>query len=125
MRHNGRPIILASKLPPNLLSLSDRGGCALVACPDCGAWKSVKRGMITAHRGPAIPGAEAWPAEFRPPSPRCPGSGQRVRIDESFDQWSARLRDAVRETSHRHPTRVLPRPKPPVTPAVHQLAAAR
>ncbi|GLZ14171.1 hypothetical protein Acsp04_44060 [Actinomadura sp. NBRC 104425] len=123
MRHNGRPVILASSLPPNLLSLSARGGCALVECPDCGKWRSMKRGMITAHRGPHVPGAEAWPAEFRPSPPRCPGSGQRVRVDESYAEWRARLDAAVREAGQRRGTRVIPRPKPPVPRAVTQMAA--
>ncbi|WP_157407865.1 hypothetical protein [Actinomadura atramentaria] len=123
MRHNGRPVILASRLTPNLLSLSDQGGCALVACPDCGCWRSVKRGMVTAHRGPDVPGADAWPAEFRPSPPRCPGSGQRVRIDVTFEQWRKELAEACFEAGKRRPTRVLPRPKPPVAPSVMQLAA--
>ena len=123
MRHNGRPVIFASSLPPNLLSLSPRGGCALVACPDCGKWRSIKRGMITAHRGPYVPGAEAWPAEFRPSPPRCPGSGQRVRIDESYVEWRARLNAAVREAGRRRGTRVMSRPTPPMPRAVSQMAA--
>ncbi|TMQ95974.1 hypothetical protein ETD83_21840 [Actinomadura soli] len=122
MRHNGQPVILASSLPPNLISLSERS-CALVACPTCGAWKSIKRGMVTAHRGPHVPGADAWPAEFRPSPPRCPGSGQRVRVDLSVDQWRQRLADTCREAGRRRPTRVIPRPKPPVARAVVQLAA--
>ncbi|GAA2630935.1 hypothetical protein GCM10010411_81110 [Actinomadura fulvescens] len=125
MRSNGRPIILASKLPPNLLSLSDRGGCTLIGCPECGVWRSIKRSMITPHRGPNVPGADAWPAEFRPPAPWCPGSGQKVKVDLSFEEWRARLAEASRHAGQRRRTRVIPRPKPPAAPPVHRLAVAR
>ncbi|WP_157432864.1 hypothetical protein [Actinomadura rifamycini] len=124
MRHNGQPVILASKLPPNLISLSERS-CALVACPSCGAWKSIKRGMISAHRGPHVPGADAWPAEFRPSPPRCPGSGHRVRVDLTVDEHRERLAEACRDAGRRRGTKVMPRPKPPVAPPVTRLAAAR
>ncbi|MEW2353047.1 hypothetical protein [Spirillospora sp. NPDC029432] len=124
MRHNGRPPILASSVAPNLLSMSEHG-CTLIACPSCGVWKSIKRGMVTAHRAPYEPGAEAWPAEFRPPRQRCAGSGQRVRLDLSVAEWEARLADASRQAGQRRRTRVIPRPKPPVAPSVRQLAAAR
>lgn len=123
MRHNGQPVILASKLPPNRISLSERS-CALVVCPGCGKWKSIKRGMVTAHRGPHVPGADAWPAEFRPSPPRCPGSGQRVRVDLSVGEWRGRLADGSREADRRRSTRVIPRPKPPVPRALVQVAAS-
>lgn len=122
MRHNGKPVILASKLPPSLISVSERS-CALVVCSECGKWKSIKRGMVTAHRGPHVPGADAWPAEFRPSPPRCPGSGQRVRVDLSAEEWRQRLADASREAGRRRATRVIPRPKPPVARALVQVAA--
>jgi hypothetical protein len=121
MRHNGRPVIIASKIVPNLVSMTEQGH-ALVGCPDCGCWKSIKRGMITAHRGPEEPGADAWPAEFRPPRQRCPGSGQRIRLDLTYDQWRARLAEASRRAGQRRRTRVIPRPKPPMAPPVHHLA---
>ncbi|GAA2156646.1 hypothetical protein GCM10009727_65600 [Actinomadura napierensis] len=122
MRHNGQPVILASSLPPNLISLSERS-CTLVACPECGRWKSIKRGMVTPHRGPHVPGADAWPAEFRPSPPRCPGSGQRIRIDLTFEEWRARLAAGCRQAGQRRRTRVMPRPKPPAMRAIVQMAA--
>ncbi|TMR27355.1 hypothetical protein [Actinomadura geliboluensis] len=123
MYSNGRPVIRLSSLPPNLVSMSDRGGCTLVGCPDCGAWRSVKRSMITPHRGPDVPGADAWPNEFRPPAPWCPGSGQKVRVDLTFEEWRARLEEGCRQSGQRRRTRVMPRPKPPVARAVVQIAA--
>lgn len=130
MRHNGQPVILASSLPPNLISLRGEGegrGRARVACPACGRWRSIKRGMVTAHRGPHVPGADAWPAELRPRPLRCLGSGQRIRVDLSFEEWWHRDAGAA---AHAHaiapstPEDGYQQP-PPLAPAVHQIAARR
>jgi hypothetical protein len=123
MRSNGAAAIKASSLPPNLISMSDRGGCTLVACPVCGVWRSLKRKMITPHRGPDVPGADAWPAEFRPPAPWCSGGGQKITMDLTHDEWAAKLADACREAGQRRGTRVMRRPKPPMAPTLRQLAA--
>ena len=82
MRHNGRPILVASELTPNLLMLypAER---PVLACPDCGTWRVPRRGMLPAHR--AGDGVR-----------RCPGSGQRVRIDLTPAQWLADLQAAAR-----------------------------
>ncbi|MFC9975225.1 hypothetical protein ACFVH6_30455 [Spirillospora sp. NPDC127200] len=122
MRHNGKPILFTSKLRPTEVTLFARGGRPLVVCRECGVWKSIKRGMVVLHYGPDWSG---WPAELRPQAPICNGTGQRVRVDEDFATWTRRLREASGETGRRRATRVLPRPKPPVAPAIHQLAAAR
>ena len=63
MRHNGRPVLVASELTPNLLMLYP-GERPVLACPGCGTWRVLRRGMLPAHR--AEDGVR-----------RCPGSGQR------------------------------------------------
>ena len=112
MRHNGRPPILASELTPNLLMFCT--GLAAVACPDCGTWRVPRRGMLPAHRGGR--GNEA--------DLRCPGSGQRVRIDLSSAEWAARLRSAAREAALRHGSRVQRGGRPPVPPPVFRITRA-
>ncbi|HLI38679.1 MAG TPA: hypothetical protein VKV80_15260 [Streptosporangiaceae bacterium] len=113
MKPNGRPVLLASTLPPNLLMLSpDPAGRPVVACPDCGTWRIPRRHMIPAHR--ADDGTT-----------RCPGSGQRVVVDLSFAQWQAALRAAVREAGLRHGSRVRRGARPPIAPPVFRLAASR
>jgi hypothetical protein len=88
VRHNGRPVLLASLLAPSMLSLYPQER-PLVACPECGRWRVLHRGMLAPHR--ADDGVS-----------RCPGSGWRVRIDLSSGEWLARLeagRRSVRRTA--------------------------
>lgn len=87
MRHNGRPAVPASSLAPSVLSLYP-GERPMVACPDCGRWRVLRRGMLAPHR--ADDGVS-----------RCPGSAQRIRLDESPGQWLTRLDVAQREASTR------------------------
>ncbi|XVQ08101.1 hypothetical protein ACQP1W_36865 [Spirillospora sp. CA-255316] len=110
MRSNGAPAIKASALPPNTISMSDRGGRTLVKCRACGAWRSLKRKMITHHRGPHVPGADAWPAEFRPPAPWCPGGGQKIVMDLTHEEWAASLAVASCDAERRRGTRPVKRP---------------
>ena len=91
-RHNGRPLLAASELPPSLLMLTP-GTRAVVACPDCGTWRVPARGMLPAHRA-------------ADQVTRCGSSGQRIRIDLTPTEWQARLATAVREAGQRHATRV-------------------
>lgn len=109
MRDNGLPEILASGFTPNRVSLY-AGEPPMVACPDCDRWRLLKRGMLAPHR--ADDGVT-----------RCPGSGQRIRIDLTPQEWQARLREAERDAGRRHGTRVIRSPQPPTPPAVGQLAA--
>ncbi len=89
MRHNGRPVVLVSTLPPNRVNLR-RGELVAVACPVCGRWRRVKREMLWPHR--AADGVA-----------RCLGSGQRIEIDLSPGEWLARL-DAARRSVRRAPS---------------------
>ncbi len=77
MRHNRRPVITASALPPNRISVLPRGS-TLVACPDCGMWRGLRRSMISPHR--AEDGVN-----------RCPGSAQRIRVDITPQEWREAL----------------------------------
>jgi len=87
MRHNGRPAMPASDFTPNMITLYP-GEPPTAACPDCQRWRGLHRGMLAPHR--ADDGMT-----------RCPGSGQRVRIDLTPTEWQKRLREARRETATR------------------------
>ncbi len=82
MRHNGRPAVAVSTLPPDQVNLRP-GEPVMVACPICGRWRRVKRHML-------------WPHRAHDGVTRCPGSGQRVRIDLTPGEWLARLEAARR-----------------------------
>ncbi|RNL83568.1 hypothetical protein [Halostreptopolyspora alba] len=94
VRHNRRPVIPASELRPNQLSLYP-GEPTMVACPDCGAWRVLRRSMVAPHR--AADG-----------NTRCPGSAQRIRLDLTPGAWLARLRIAETQAGLRRPTTVRP-----------------
>ena len=110
MRHNSRPPILTSEIFPNLLMLAPNVRPVL-SCPDCGTWRVPQRGMLPAHR--AADGIT-----------RCPGSGQRVRIDLTTAEWRARLDAAVHEAGLRRGSRVHRGARPPVAPPVFRIAGA-
>lgn len=109
MRHNGRPAMPTSSFTPNMLSLY-AGEAPMVACPDCRRWRGLRRGMLAPHR-------------LDDGVTRCPGSGQRIRIDLTPAEWQTRLREAERDAGRRQGTRVVRSPQPPTPPAVGQLAA--
>jgi hypothetical protein len=99
-RHNNRPPIAASSITPNLISLPARDGCVLIACPDCGVWRSVKRSMISAHREPPTKAELLVDELFREPR-RCKGSGQRILIDLTFLEWRTSLQSMAALAKHR------------------------
>jgi hypothetical protein len=111
MRDNGRPALLASNTIPSLLTLYP-GMHPVVACPDCGTWRMLRRGMLPAHRA-------------ADEHSRCPGSGQRVTIDLTPVQWVENLRVAAREAAGRRATTIRRSGNPPVPRPVFRLAAAR
>ncbi len=110
MKPNSRPVLAASELAPNLLMLCP-GARPVLACPDCGTWRVPSRGMLPAHRA-------------ADDITRCPGSGQRVRIDLTAAEWRARLDAGVREAGLRRGNRVHRGPRPPVAPPVFRIAHA-
>lgn len=109
MRPNGRPVLAMSALAPNLLMLF--GDRPVLVCPDCRTWRVPRRGMLPAHR--ASDGVS-----------RCPGSGQRVRVDLSPSEWQARLAAAIREAEQRHATRVYRTGHPPAAPPIFRPSIA-
>ena len=111
MRHNSRPPILASTLPPNQLTMHP-GEATQYVCRDCRRWTLLRRSIALAHR--AADGIK-----------RCPGSGQRLTHDLTPTEWAAGLREAARNAAVHRAPRVHRTAKPPVVPAVVQLAAAR
>jgi hypothetical protein len=114
MRHNRQPVLLASSLNPNRLSLH-AGERPSAACPDCGRWRILRRGMLGPHR--ADDGVS-----------RCPGSGQRIVLDVTSAQWMVHLRLASRDAaSVRAPysgLRTRPKPQPPIATPPFRMPAA-
>lgn len=110
MKPNGRPVLAVSELSPNLLMLTP-GSRPVLACPDCGTWRMPRRGMLPAHR-------------TADEVTRCPGSGQRIRVDLTPTEWRARLDAAAREAGLRHGSRVHRDAHPPVAPPVFRIARA-
>ncbi|GII03091.1 hypothetical protein Pta02_50990 [Planobispora takensis] len=110
MRHNRRPPLLASAMPPNHLNL--RPGERLMAvCPDCNRWRLIRRSML-------------WPHRTDDGTTRCPGSAQRVIIDLTPTQWLARLAMACRQAATRRTRRIQLAPQPPTPTPIHRLTAA-
>lgn len=104
MRHNRQPVLLASSLPPNKLSLYP-GEHPSAECPGCGRWRILRRGMLSPHR--TDDGVS-----------RCPGSGQRIDVDLTPAQWLVQLSaasDHARGFRAKYPRlRTQPKPQPPV-----------
>lgn len=83
MHHNRRAPIPTSQIDPHRVSLR-RGERYQVACPWCDRWRFLLRGMLEPHRrgdGTA----------------RCPGSGQRIILDETEAQWRDRQHQKAQE----------------------------
>jgi hypothetical protein len=130
MRHNGRPAIKASTMRPENLNLRE-GEPRMVVCPDCNTWRRLTRSMIHPHRGGVDqPRPEdrryrddvsvARPSNGR----RCDGSGQRIDIDLTPEQWSQRLLAAESTASSRRTTRPVRKPRPQSAPATGQMTPA-
>lgn len=81
--HNRRAPIPTSSVDPFRVSLRS-GERYQVACPWCDRWRLLLRGMLEPHRrGDGVS--------------RCPGSGQRIVLDESEMQWRSRQRRVAAE----------------------------
>jgi hypothetical protein len=132
MRHNGRTAIKASTIRPEYLNLRE-GEPRAVVCPDCNTWRRLTRSMIRPHRdGVDQPKPEGRryrddASETRPVNGRrCGGSGQRIEIDLTPEQWSQRLLAAESTASGRRTTRPVRKPRPQATPATgHMTPASR
>jgi hypothetical protein len=106
--------LLASKVRPQYLNLRD-GEPKLIVCPDCHTWRALRRNMIWPHH-PDL-GEAGRPA-------RCPGSGQRITMDITAEQWGQRLLEAEASAAARRSIKVLPKTKVAPAPAVSQLRPA-
>jgi hypothetical protein len=84
MMHNGRPVVLASTMRPDHLNLRP-GEVRAVVCPDCRRVRRLTRGMICAHSDERRADRGVWA--------RCPGSGQRIRVDLTPGAWAGALAD--------------------------------
>lgn len=84
MRHNGRPVVLASAIRPDHLNLRP-GEVRTVLCPDCRRVRRLTRGMICAHSDERRADRGEWA--------RCPGSGQRICMDLTPARWARALAD--------------------------------
>lgn len=85
MRNNGRPVLLVSSLAPQLVDLDPSKPPSMV-CQDCRRWQLIRS-----------------PMHVHKPNGRkaCPGSGQRVHIDVTPEEWWADLQEAVDKTALR------------------------
>jgi hypothetical protein len=153
--HNGRPEILVSALPPASVSFVDgqhqacgglwkpeqtrtgrcpecgkplTGGQPMILCPDgCGRWVYVQRGKLRPHHAPHAghcPGRSACEVTRQV---RCPGSGQRIKVDLTRNQHLALLYKVHLErgaVDNRRPTHVHLVPTPPVPPPVCRIGRA-
>jgi hypothetical protein len=112
MRPKEGPALLASALPPHLLALTPAGERPMMACPaGCGQWIAIKRSLLKWHK---IPGTDD----------DCPGSARKVRIDLTYTQWRARLRDNACSADYRRSTPTHRRPQPPGATPVFRIHRA-
>src|SRR3954447_10200724 len=79
MRHNGRPRLLASTLAPTRIDPETR----TIVCPRCQTWRGLTRSIIRVHSRPTD--------DDRVQGDRCSGSGQRITMDLTVDEWRRRL----------------------------------
>ncbi|MCP2337906.1 hypothetical protein [Actinomadura rupiterrae] len=140
MQHNGRPPISVSDLPLNHVNLrrpeGDRaeGERTMLICGDCGTWVSLRRHMVLPHRRSHRSEAEirafaygrrTAPLERWHRQERCPGSGQRVITDLSYESWRSRLAEAAADAGTRRSARTMVKPTPALPPSLTQMATAR
>lgn len=109
MRHNGRPRLLASTLALTRIDPETR----TVVCPRCETWRGLTRSIIRVHSEPT--------ASDKVQGSRCPGSGQRITMDVTVEEWRRRLVDGERDAGSRRATRVAYKPAPPAPPTLTRL----
>ena len=76
-----------SKLRPNDVDLTP-GQRWSIRCPDCDRWRGLKRSQITTH----CPDQDCLSAGCWS---RCPGSGRRVVVDLTPEEWKQREIEAA------------------------------
>ncbi|MDX2855325.1 hypothetical protein [Streptomyces scabiei] len=114
------PAIKLSKLLPSHIDLRDPLKAVLV-CPDCetlvlitGMCSKVQK-LVPHHTGKAGVAAAL----------RCRSSNRRVEFDMTIPEWRQALTDAVKETSSRQATTVLPKAFSPQTDRTLRARAER
>ncbi|WP_405692648.1 hypothetical protein [Streptomyces sp. NBC_00057] len=127
MRPSPRPALLASEILPQNLNLRD-GEVHTVRCPDCEAWRPIKRSMISPHRAddPA-PGPRRYNHGDNTPRPRagrCPASAQLIKMDITVEQWGRALLDAESIAASRRSARQFYKPLAEAPVPVSRMARA-
>jgi hypothetical protein len=99
MRNNGRPPLAASELI-DLVYLRESGTHS-VCCPDCGQWQDLRKGQVANPRPATTDAArgrimDGQPVRLITPhrprnGARCLGSGQRIVLDVTVQEWLTRL----------------------------------
>ncbi|MFE9222721.1 hypothetical protein ACFYN3_41410 [Streptomyces lavendulae] len=112
MKDNGRAPLLVSTLRPDLINLRD-GEKRTIVCPDCSTWRPIRDRMVIAHRAEPHSGRPRHRRAEPGRTPRCAGSGQRIWVDITPDQWLARYEKLANRRQNeamipgsRHTTRV-------------------
>lgn len=132
MQHNRQPRLFASEMRPDSITI-DADEPVTVSCPRCGRWSLIRKGMVEPHK------TQRWTrrsdnerAQLR--ERRCWGSGQRMVVDLTSEEWVVRRRawlaseaytEALASADSRRSARVHRKGMAPVLPAVCQIAAAR
>lgn len=108
------PALRVSKLPP--YRLSDfrpqnvnlrEGEVPTLRCPECEAWHSIKRSLLTPH--------------YPEPGKRCLGSARRIEFDMTVEEWGAALVEGALEAGSRRSKQQFHKPATPAGQAVHRL----
>lgn len=112
-------VLRVSQLPPYRLSdfrpqhLNLREGeVPSLRCPECEAWHSIKRNLLTPH--------------YPEPGKRCSGSARFIdlgdlSLEEWREKWGAALYEGALEAGSRRSKQQFSKPATPVGQAVHRL----
>ncbi|MEV5982826.1 hypothetical protein [Streptomyces sp. NPDC052114] len=114
------PVLKLSRLLPSHIDLRDPLKAVLV-CEDCGTWVPITgmqgkvQKLVPHHTGKAGVAAAI----------HCRSSNRRVEFDMTIPEWRQALTDAVKETSSRQATTVLPKAFSPQTDRALRARAER
>ncbi|MEU2564842.1 hypothetical protein ABZ626_36755 [Streptomyces longispororuber] len=119
-RVSALPALKLSKLPPSRIDLRNPLKAVLV-CEDCETWVPITgmhskvQKLVPHHTGKSGVAAAI----------HCRGSNRRIEWDMTIPEWRQALTDAVKETSSRQATVVLPKPFSPQTDRTLRARAER
>lgn len=125
MRHNGRAPLKASEMPPGQINLRENEPIQ-VRCPDCKSRCFLERSMIKAHRDgqPVQKGTRRYLGDEPASGRRCHGSGQRIIIDITPEEWAERQLEADSDVASRRSSNPMRKPSTRPAPAPGQMTAA-